>query len=246
MRIRLKKNSFISQHFLNVKFNLGVSQKICELVDNEIFQSQNIIIQKGNQDNWVAIENLVHFNLNLVNCQCHFTSNAGLPCRHIIALYRILNLEFPVQLIYSRLIQSKKALTPVEKEMDVFLFEEEDDDEEDGDFFPSDQEPESESFSDDFTEDINSTFDEYIGVFPRRNNGSTFNSSNSYNQLMVISKEIAGFGCKNQLIFDEIMNELKKIKCKYQRINNFGEITEKQGRRKGRPKKKFSQKSRIK
>ena len=75
----------------------------------------------------------------------------------------------------------------------------------------------------------------------------TFNQTNSYNELMIISREISVAGSQNSTVFENIKSDLLRIKEKYKKNTGFGEVMEKTGRRRGRPKgKNFSKNSRIK
>ena len=239
----IMKNSFISKHFLNTSYGLNLSRKICEMVDNEIINSQYIVINQSETDQWTAIEgNKLQFKLNFINCECHFTANAGIPCRHLLSLYRLNRLDFPVHLINPRFFEkSNDSSTDVSNDI---YFEFEENEEEDGLFIPEESSESESGFEYESDDEENLDQDVYSKEY---NLLPTFNQTNSYNELMIISREISVAGSQNSTVFENIKSDLLRIKEKYKKNTGFGEVMEKTGRRRGRPKgKNFSKNSRIK
>ena len=257
-------------------YGLNISRKICSIIDIEVNNSERIEIEQVGENEYVARDNSnLKFNLNFLDCECHYPAHAGIPCRHIIALFRKTGNAFPIHLINSRFNENKNTektgeiledneslnVTKISEYeelheipqishnnewMDLLLTEEED-----SEFLFEEEEEDREIFNDS-NELIDGFVDDEFG-FPLRGNYDTIqtvprrNSISLYQRLMSISKKISAIGSENPIVFEDIEKNLNKIYERYNQRTQFGEVTERRGRKKGRPKlKKFSKNSRIK
>ena len=242
---QIRRNAFIYHHFLIDNYHLDISKKICELIDAEIREVNNVQLSQANADTWIAKEGNEKYYLNYDQCQCHFTVQAGLPCRHIIALYKYLGNHFPVHLINRRF-----KLTEDPQNIPYPYYEESDDDD---DIYQETSEDMSEDYIDSFSEDEDNSmindFTNYLdyndNILPRITDQIN-DKQKYYSELLQISKELSKIGSESTEKFEEMKKQLIQIKSKFTMKSQFGEV-EVLGRRKGRPKLKgMSKRSSIK
>ena len=252
LKMQKEKNSFVYHHFLIDQYNLALPRKICENIDIEITNLINIQIEIINEEMWEAKEkeNTIYY-LDFLNCNCRFISNAGIPCRHILALYRQTGNDFPAHLInprffvdYEKNKSNKDFIWPYqnceeeeEEEGSEFICEEEYSDIEDDFFFESIDQSEH---------DYKIVDMQFHCQSNKRIQEHSSNQAKKYTELLQISKEICNIGSESQGIFDDVKNDLTRILTRYRKRTSFGEIVERSGRKKGRPRKKLSKYSRIK
>lgn len=240
--IQIKNNAHISNHFIFNQYGINLSKRICNKLDFEIFHSQKIIIEQIDDDTWVAKENEnMEFKLNFNDCECKYTIQAGLPCRHIIALYDQLVNDFPCHLIYTRLY---KHCNNDAMKNTIISIEEEEEDVNDPDYIYVDEEEDEYEYE--CFEEKENLINEINLQNKRIGNENNRSTINIRTELMQITKEITNIG-SNPEIFENVKNDLEKILHKYQVYTIYGETIERRGKRRGRPKlRKFSLNSPIK
>lgn len=130
---QIREKSFIFHHFLLDEYKLSISKKVCQMIDEELRFIGKIEILDNDGQTWIAKEENQYFYLNFENCQCHIPIQAGIPCRHLMALYQCKNLLFPVHLINKRFYLNTMTQNPLNA-FD-YNFEEEEEHESDSEFF---------------------------------------------------------------------------------------------------------------
>jgi hypothetical protein len=106
---------FRFDHFLKSEYGLNVSRTVCQWVDRLIGDSKPWIIERTEEFKYHA-KNAVHEDSewdivveDFPTCECMETSATGLPCPHLIALYKKFSDRFPIALIDKRWIQSEEV-----------------------------------------------------------------------------------------------------------------------------------------
>ena len=219
---QVQRSSFVFHHYIINEYGLNISRKICSIIDIEVNNSERIEIEQVGENEYVARDNSnLKFNLNFLDCECHYPAHAGIPCRHIIALFRKTGNAFPIHLINSRFIENKNTektgeiledneslnVTKISEYeelheipqishnnewMDLLLTEEED-----SEFLFEEEEEDREIFNDS-NELIDGFVDDEFG-FPLRGNYDTIqtvprrNSISLYQRLMSISRNFSNW-----------------------------------------------------
>lgn len=219
---QINKRSYISNHFIQKEYGIKLSNKVCNKLDIEIFYSEKVLIKQVDDNLYIAKESDdIQYTLNFSDCECHYPMQAGLPCRHIIALYCQLTNNFPSHFISKRLYLEKNnhqqinILIPLEEEeydSDFILVEEEEEEYDDISDFPEIE-----------TLDI---IDNCHGIICPK----FIQNNNTRTELMQIAKEIVNIGMNPSKSLN-VKNDLLKILQKYQSKSEYSEIIETRGKK---------------
>ena len=236
---------FKRAHFLQTRFGLEVSPAIHAQIDNSVLKAAQweITLQTDTPGEYVAqhersVWRLRYDGTSVPECECNETTGTGLPCCHIIALFRCIGGEecFPVhpiaerwfvkspevefpplpQLILTEQDELQHLLTEASSDEDEMEQEEENEDVSSFILPPSDSEPE---------DGITSL------AIPREN------QTQRYKRVLRLGKEIArraaGNGTQYRTIIDRLRDILDSLT-----ISIDGEVRDAAGKPKGRPRKR--------
>ena len=250
-----RESAFPYHHVIRDHYKINISKNICEIINIEYENSNNIEIISSGED-FIAKEETSNYLVNFENCQCKFPFQAGLPCRHIIALYRKHNLDFPVHLINKRFLLDNYDKSDDQKQIPKNDFEEEiyDLEDEDYDFLGYEEDMTEEEIYEEETLEEKESMDEIWCSYKytselRGNIGNLKQKSISikrYSELLHISKEISKIGSQTQNLYEQILQELNHLHNKYRKRPRNGEVIEAAGRKRGRRSHRHSKNSLIK
>ena len=222
---QIRRNAYKNESYVRKDFGIKTTKEICKMIENEISLAEKLFYEyDGNI--WKCHSQVDTFTLNFDGCDCNLQYHAGIPCRHLIGLYKYTKNWFPVHFVYDRLTDdfSFNHTKFSDQINDIMFLEEEDSYDSDYVFEPeSDDEFLYESTEDPYINDFTETFSKQKPII-----------LNNYSELMQLSKEISKIGSSNKEMFSLVKNDLLNLMNKYSQAQRGEVICT--GRRRGRPK----------
>lgn len=226
--LQMRRNARKIESKVRNQFAIKTTNEICDLIEIEIQNSENLYFQFDGEC-YTCFSNNESYHVGFDGCECKFHWHAGIPCRHLIGLYKFTGNWFPTQFVNERFIDDY-SFKP--RQMIYFKINNEESDSSDSLFEDnSDEEEEdidNESFIFELQEDLRKNLNQ--------NQEPKTMSLNNYVELLQLSKEIAKAGSINQNNYLSVKKDLQNLINKYSLIKNEDILS--QGRRKGRPKTK--------
>jgi hypothetical protein len=238
-------NRFKKPHFLQTLFGLELSPAIQLQIDNSVSKAARweMTLQIDTPGQYVAqyehsVWRLRYDGMNVPECECNEATGTGLPCPHMIALFRYLGGEecFPVQAIAERwFVKSPEVEFPPLPQLGLTEHDELQhlltEPSSDGDELKSDEE--NKDVSSLVPAPIDSESEDGIAsvTIPREN------QTQRYRRALSLGKEIARRAAGNDAQYETIIDRLREIRDSLT-ISVGGEIRGATGKPKGRPRRK--------